>query len=105
MPKFVFAYHGGPSSMTEEEGKAHMASWMDWMVGLGEAVLDRGHAVGKSHTVTGDGAVEGGGVNPISGYTLVQAVDMDAALKMAAVSPHVHVGGTIEVAPVLDMPM
>ncbi len=91
--------------MTPEEGKAHMANWMAWMESLGDAVVDRGHAVGKSQTVSSDGISDGGGANPLSGYTLIQAADMAAATKMASASPHVQVGGTIEVAPVLDMSM
>lgn len=105
MQKFVFAYHGGPSTMSQKEGQAHMEDWMRWMESLGDAVVDRGHAVGKSQTAGPGGIVDGGGANPISGYTVVQAADITAALKMAAVSPHVNMGGTIEVAPVLNMAM
>ena len=105
MSLFVFAYHGGPKSMTPEQGKAHMGKWMAWMESLGDAVVDRGQAVGKSMTVGPSGIEEGGGANPLSGFTVVQAKDMDAALKMATASPHIDVGGTIEVAPALDMAM
>ena len=105
MTKFVFAYHGGPSSMTPEQGKEHMAAWMAWMESLGGAVIDRGHAVGKSHTASAQGFAKNGGTNPLCGYTLIEANDMDDALEMASKSPHIRVGGTIEVAPVLDMPM
>jgi hypothetical protein len=105
MARFVFAYHGGPNSMSPEEGRAHMGQWMAWMNGLGDAVVDRGMPVGKSMTVGPDGVSEGGGPNPISGFTIVEADDMAAALEMAGRCPHVDIGGTIEVAPALDMPM
>lgn len=105
MPKFVFAYHGGPKSMPAEEGKAHMKKWMAWMDGLGSAVVDRGIPVGKSCTVGPDGISEDGGPNPLAGFTVVEAADMKAALEMARRSPHVDIGGTIEVAPAMNMPM
>lgn len=105
MPKFVFAYHGGPKSMTAEEGRAHMKNWKAWMDGLGSAVVDRGLAVGKSHTAGPDGISRDGGSNPLEGFTVVEAANMEAALEMAKRSPHVAIGGTIEVAPALDMPM
>tara|TARA_R110002051_G_scaffold103453_6_gene175271 strand:+ start:1027 stop:1395 length:369 start_codon:yes stop_codon:yes gene_type:complete len=105
MSKFVFAYHGGPSSMTPEEGKAHMGKWMGWMESLGDAVVDRGLPVGKSKTVGPRGVTDDGGSNPLSGFTIVQADSIDAAVEMAKRSPHVEVGGTIEIAPALDMPM
>lgn len=105
MARFVFAYHGGPQSMSPDEGRAHMGKWMAWMGDLGDAVVDRGTPVGKSMTVGPDGVVDGGGSNPLSGITIVEASDMAAALEMAGRCPHVEIGGTIEVAPALDMPM
>ena len=56
-------------------------------------------------TVGPDGITDGGGPNPLSGFTIVEADDMAAALEMAGRCPHVDIGGTIEVAPALDMPM
>lgn len=105
MQQFVFAYHGGSTNMTQEEGKAHMGQWMAWMENLGEAVVDRGVAVGSSKTAGPEGIIQDGGANPLSGYTIVQAIDMDAALKMALESPHIAIGGSIEVAPVMNMSM
>lgn len=105
MQKFMFAYHGGSTDMTQEEGKAHMGQWMAWMENLGEAVVDRGFAVGKSKTAGPKGILNDGGANPLSGYTVIQAADMDAALQMASESPHIAIGGSIEVAPVMNMSM
>ena len=105
MPKFILAYHGGPKSMSKEEGAAHMAKWKAWMGSLGDAVIDPGTPVGPSKTVSADGVSDGGGSNPLSGITIVQADTMDAALKMAKASPHLDIGGTIEVAEAMNMKM
>lgn len=105
MPKFLLAYHGPAQPMPPEHGQDHMARWMAWMEGLGAAVVDRGTPVGKSKTVSADGTTETGGLDPISGITILQADDMDAAIEMARLCPHLGVGGTIEVAPVMDMKM
>ena len=98
MSKFIFAYHGGRSFETREEGAAHMAKWNRWIEGLGEAVVEPGIYFGKSKTVDTKGIVDGGGANPISGITIVQADTIEAALEMATVCPHVGIGGSIEVA-------
>jgi hypothetical protein len=106
MPKFLFAYHGGHPPKSPEEGQAHMKNWMDWMDGLGDAVVDRGLPVGKSKTVGSGGVTDDGGSNPLSGISIVQADTMDAALEMAKISPHITgMGGTIEVAEAMDMSM
>lgn len=104
MPKFVFAYHGGPHSMSPEEGRAHMESWMTWMAGLGSAMVDRGLAVGSSTAVRRDG-VTVNCADPISGYSVIDAGDLAAAIAIAQRCPHLDIGGTIEIAPALDMAM
>ena len=104
MPKFVFAYHGGKMPETPEEGQKAMAAWQDWFANLGAAVLDGGNPVGQSFTVSADGVADNGGANPISGYSLVEAADMDAAVEMAKGCPMVVWGnGTVEVAQAIEL--
>ncbi|MGB2016816.1 MAG: hypothetical protein ACPHWV_05635 [Candidatus Puniceispirillum sp.] len=104
MPKFLFAYHGGKMPETEAEIAAVMQRWRDWMDGLGDALLDPGNPVGMSKIVSIDGIADDGGANPVSGYSLVMADDMNAALAMAAGCPMVTQGhGSIEVAETHNM--
>lgn len=102
MPKFVFAYHGGKAPEDPEEGAKVMAAWESWMNGLGDAIVDPGNPVGMSKTVTANGVEDHGGANPLSGYTLVNAANINAAIDMAKGCP-ILVDGTIEVAEVMEM--
>ncbi|WP_372885707.1 YciI family protein [Shimia sp.] len=104
MPKFMYIYHGGGRPETPEEGEKVMAAWMAWMQGMGEAVIDGGNPAGMSKTVSVDGVADNGGANPVSGYTLVNAPDIDAACEMAKGCPILEGGaGTIEVAEAMEM--
>ena len=103
MQKFVFAYHGGKKFETREEGQAHMAKWNAWNEGLGDAVIDPGMYFGMSKTVSVDGVADDGGSNPLSGITIIQADTMEEALEMAKACPHIGIGGTIEIAQVMQM--
>jgi len=106
MPKFIFAYHGNPQFETNEAGAAHMVAWRAWSQGLGDAVIDPGMPIGPSKTVNMDGSVtDGGGANPLSGITIVQAATIEDAIGMAKGCPHLSAGGTIEVAQGIDMEM
>ncbi len=106
MPKFVLAYHGKPDVNSPEDGAKMMADWKAWMAGLGAAAIDPGLAVGPSKTVLSNGSVaEDGGTNPLSGYTVIEAADMDAAIKMVRGCPHLSGSGTIEVAQDLELEM
>ena len=104
MPKFVYIYHGGKMPETAEEGEREMARWMAWFGEMGESVVDGGAPVGMSSTVHSDGAVTpDGGANPVSGYSVVQANDLDAAIAMAKGCPVLAGGGSVEVAERIEM--
>ncbi len=104
MPKFLYVYHGGSVPETEEEGRKVMQAWTDWMGSLGDAIVDGGNPVGQSKTVMpGGGGADNGGANPASGYSLIDAADMDDALAMAKGCPILDAGGSIEVAETMDM--
>lgn len=105
MQKFLFAYHGGKKFETKEEGMTHMQNWMAWSSGLGDAVVDPGMPVGASKTVSQDGVTDDGGSNPLTGISIVQAETIEQALEMAKSCPHVSIGGSIEVAPAMNMEM
>ena len=104
MAKFVLAYHGGGMPETEAEQAAVMAAWGAWFSGLGEAVLDGGNPVAMTRTVASDRSVsDGGGANPLSGYSLLQADSLDAAVEMAKGCPILASGGSIEVCEAIEM--
>ncbi len=104
MAKYVFAYHGGSKPANRAEVEKVMDAWGAWFGSLGAAVIDGGNAVGKSSTVKPDGKlVDGGGANPISGYSLIEASSLEDSHKKAKGCPILKAGGTIEIAEALDM--
>lgn len=104
MAKYVFAYHGGSAPKSTEDVKKVMDDWGAWFGSLGSAVIDAGNPVGKSSTVQQDGSlVSGGGANPISGYSLIEASTLEDAHKKAKACPILRAGGTIEIAQAMDM--
>lgn len=104
MANYIIAYHGGIKFETPEAGAAHMAKWTAWMSGLGDAIVNPGAPLGKSKTVSADGVSDGGGSNSLSGYSIVTADSIGAAVEMAKSCPHLDFG-TIEVAEVMEMKM
>jgi len=103
MSSFVFAYHGGKTPESPEEGAEQMAKWNAWVGGLGDAVVNPGTPLGKPKTVSSGGVSDDGGSNPLLGFSIVKADSMDAALEMAKACPTLEIGGTIEVAEVMEM--
>ena len=104
MAKYALVFHGGSMPETEEEGAAVMAAWGAWMEGLGPALTDPGNPFGNAVTIGSDGSTSaGGGTNPATGYTLLDADSLDAAVSLAAGCPILAAGGSVEVAEALDM--
>jgi hypothetical protein len=104
MAKYVFVYHGGGRPETKEAQEQAMAAWGQWFGSMGKAVINGGNPVGKSWTVKSNGSVvKDGGANPVSGYSLIEAKDYDAAVAFAKGCPMLAAGGSIEVAEALDM--
>lgn len=104
MAKYLLAFHGGGMPETEEEQANVLQAWGAWMEGVGAALVDPGNATGQSKTIHADGSVTaGGGANPVTGYTLVDAGSLDEAVTLAKGNPILHGGGSIEVLETIDM--
>ena len=104
MPSYLLAYHGGAMPETEKEQARVMAAWGKWYGKLGRAVVDPGNPVGHALTIASTGRVtKGGGKNPVTGYTILKAADIEAAGKLAKGCPIIKAGGTIEVCEVLEV--
>lgn len=105
MADYIFAYHGGEKPESPEAGAEMMAKWKAWLAGLGDAVVNPGTPLGMSKTVSSEGVADDGGANPLSGFSVVTAESMGAALEMAKNCPTLELGGTIEVAEMMQMKM
>jgi hypothetical protein len=102
MAKYVLVYHGGAMPETEEESAKVMAAWDAWYKELGESIVDGGNPFGQTRNISSDG-VTGANESPVSGYTIINAADIDAAVATAKGSPILDSGGTVEVAEAIDM--
>ena len=104
MAKYVFIYHGGKVPTNPADSKKVHDSWGGWFGSMGSAVIDGGNPVGKSSTVKSDGSiVDNGGANPFSGYSLIEAANLEDAQRKAKKCPLLAAGGSIEIAQAMDM--
>jgi hypothetical protein len=104
MAKYLFVYHGGSHPTSPADAKSVMDAWGAWFGTLGAAVIDGGNPVSKPRTVKADGSVsEGGGANPASGYSLIEASSAEDAVAKAKGCPILKAGGSVEVAQAMDM--
>jgi len=93
---YVLVYKGGAMPATEAEGRAVAAAWTGWYATMGEAIVDPGNPFGPSRSVASDGTVKDA-TSGFTGYTIVKADDIDAALTLAKGCPVLRSGGSVEV--------
>ncbi len=98
MANFLLVYHGGSMPESPDEGAKVTKAWTDWFSALGGAVVDGGNPVSQVKTIAADGSVSDGGVNPSSGYSVIKADSLDAAVALAKGCPVLSGGASVEVA-------
>lgn len=89
MPKFIMVYKGEATDMfemSEEQAQEVMAKWGEWMAKVGSALTDVGSPFGPGSSVVDDGSA--GTAASLSGYSIVEAEDMDGARAMAEGHPY-----------------
>lgn len=97
MTRFVLAYTGGSVPESPAEQQAVMDAWTGWFGALGGAVVDGGAPFGLSSTIAGDGPAIDGGASALTGYSIVEAPDLAAAVEMGRGCPILAGGGSVEV--------
>ena len=99
MANFVLLYSCGSMPETQAEQAAVIQAWTAWYGELGSAVVDAGNPftpVAKS--IASDGTVSEGPVGTMaSGYTVIKADSLDAAVQVARRCPVVQGGARITV--------
>ena len=87
MTKYLLLFHGGTMPASPEDGAKVMKDWTDWFTRLGDAVVDPGSPIGQVRTIAADGSVGPGDRHSVSGYTLINAADIEAAVALAKTAP------------------
>jgi hypothetical protein len=104
MKKFVVLYSGGKAPATPQEGEASMKAWTKWFEGLGKSVVEAGLPFGAgAKTVSSSGVQDGASGNISNGYSVFQAADLGAAVKLAKGCPILAGGGKVHLFEAMDM--
>jgi hypothetical protein len=102
MGKYLVVYKGGQMGATPEAVEATMAKWMEWFGSMGSAVTDFGNPLGASTAIGADGS-HGDATSELSGYSIIEADDLDAAATMAQDCPVLANGGALEIYEAMPM--
>jgi hypothetical protein len=107
MKKFMVLYMAPVSAeaqmnVSPEEMKKGMEPWNAWYKKCGKSIVDMGAALGKGTCLDKKGSSKG--KTEVTGYTIVQAKDMEAAKAMFTDHPHLMMPkASIEVLEIMPM--
>ncbi|HEU0073310.1 MAG TPA: hypothetical protein VFS30_04795 [Dehalococcoidia bacterium] len=101
MAKFMVIYHAPVSAAeqmanaTPEEMQKGMEPWMAWAGRAGSALVDMGAPLAGGQKLTKSGS--SGSDKHVAGYSILEAADMAAALKLLEGHPHLESGDGFEI--------
>ena len=111
MKKFIVIYHAPAdamkqtAAMSKEEQAKGMEAWMDWAKKCGDKLVDLGAPL-----MNGQQLIPGGKSKPsdknVSGYSILQAENMEQAKKLLQGHPHLawNADCSIEVHETMPLP-
>ena len=107
MPKYMLTFHGemNMEDMPSDPKavQAMMAAWGAWYESMGEGLVDGGAPFSVSTAVDANGGTDAPA--QLTGYTIIDAADMDAATAIAKGSPVIANGHTVQISEAIDMGM
>ena len=110
--KFIVLYHAPTSAlqameamqnMTPEEMQKGMEPWMAWAARCGDSLVDMGSPLGGGRNVTSSGSSPSG--KDVTGYSVLEAETMEAALALLDGHPHLAWGEGFEIEIHESLPM
>lgn len=99
MAKFLYLYFGGSPPKSPEEGKKVMDAWMAWFGKVGDKMADGGAPLGPRKSIGGSAA------SAATGYSIINAANLDEAIALTKGHPHLAGGGSFEVCETMPIPM
>lgn len=96
MSNFLLVFHGGSMPESQEEGAKVMKAWTDWFAEIGDALVDGGNPASNVREIASNGSVSTVQGGP-TGYSIIKADDIDAAVKIAKGCPVLAGGASLQV--------
>lgn len=101
MERFLIVYRGAPDGSSDAP-EHHPGNWTAWLGSLGSAVIDRGSLTHSSVEIPSRLLGPKLSSSSLSGYSIVEALDFNAAVKLAEACPIFDEKGSVEIARLTD---
>ena len=83
--------------------RAHFDKYIKWINALGETVISAMNPLKDTHHIAPDGVVSSGSGTQMSGFTIIEAASIEAAVEITITCPFTEIGGSLEVSELVQM--
>lgn len=97
MARFLITYYAGNMPSDPVFIADARRAFMRWAEQAGPALADVGAPVRSATTITGDGARDGVAGEPLMGWSVLEAADSDAAVRLVRDHPFISRGGVVQI--------
>ena len=102
MAQFIIVYLGDEQPANPEEAKEHMEKYREWLKSLDDSLVSALNPLKDTHVVGANGATNGSST-AMSGFTIIEASSIEAAVELSRSCPFMDIGGTLEVSELMQM--
>ncbi len=103
MAQFIISYIGGNHPTDPQLAKQHFEQYKNWLNSIGSAVISPANPFKNTHHIKADGSVSQGSQIKMSGFTVIEAESIEAAIEIAKQCPFLKIDGELEVAELIKM--
>jgi hypothetical protein len=96
MARFLITYHAGDMPQDPEAIAQVRRAFIQWAAKTGAALADVGAPVRSAMTITSDGIHDGGPASPFMGWSVIEAEDCEAAVRLVVDHPFLSRGGIVQ---------
>ena len=102
MDRFLIVYRGAPAGDDAEGAQHEPQRWAAWFDALGADLVDRGSLTRSSIEIPSRLIGPKLSGSALSGYSVVQAADFDAVVRLVQACPVFDERGSVEIARLAD---
>jgi hypothetical protein len=96
MPRFLVTYHAGDMPQDPETIAQARHAFTQWATKTGAALADSGAPIRSATTISSDGIHDGAPAGPFMGWSVVEAENGNAAVRLLADHPFISRGGILQ---------
>lgn len=97
MAKFLITYYAADMPSDPESIADTRRAFMRWAEQAGPALAEIGAPVRSARTIGAEGAQDAVAAQPLMGWSMIEAADTDAAVRLVQDHPFISRGGILQI--------